>query len=213
MARSTAASSSWASVWRGAGSSVGVPFLLAAVLVLGASPGHAAAQWDAGGGGLTAPHRQPDGGPQPQEVEVVRAEVVGEADFRWRLRALDGSPTSLEAFRGQVLFINMWATWCGPCVQELASIQALVESMKDSGVAFLLVSPEDPEPVQRFLRVHGYDLPVYLEVQEMPPAFGLRALPTTFVVDRQGQIVLRHRGAADWDQDAVRRFLQALGEG
>jgi len=171
---------------------VRVPFLLAAVLALGECPDQAAAS------------RPPDQEP-PQEVEVV-----GKADFRWRLRTLGGSPTSLEAFRGQVLFINMWATWCGPCVQELASIQVLVDSMKDSGVAFLLVSPEDPEPVERFLRVHGYDLPVYLEVQEMPPAFGLRALPTTFVVDRQGRIVLRHRGAADWDQDAVRSFLLAL---
>jgi len=195
MARSTAASSYWGSGWREGGSSVRVPFLLAAVLALGESPGQAAAS------------RQPDQEP-PQEVEVV-----GEADFRWRLRTLDGSPTTLEAFQGRVLFINMWATWCGPCVQELASIQALVESMKDSGVVFLLVSPEDPEPVLRFLRVHGYDLPVYLEVQEMPPAFGLRALPTTFVVDRQGRIVLRHRGAADWDQDAVRTFLLALAQG
>jgi thiol-disulfide isomerase/thioredoxin len=193
---------------------VTVPFLLAAVLVLGEAPGQAAAQRHAGEESPAAPHRQPDGGPrpQPQEVEVGGAEGVGEADFGWRLRTLEGTSISLEAFRGRVLFINMWATWCGPCVQELASIQALVESMKDSGVAFLLVSPEDPEPVQRFLRVHGYDLPIYLEAQEMPPAFGLKALPTTFVVDRQGRIVLRHRGAADWDQDPVRSFLLALGD-
>jgi thiol-disulfide isomerase/thioredoxin len=180
---------------------VRVPLLLAGLLLL-ATHGPTPAQQGDRERGVHAPLLR------PQEVEVV-----GEADFRWRLRALDGSPITLDAFQGQILFINMWATWCGPCVQELASIQALVESMKDSGVAFLLVSPEDPEPVRRFLRVHGYDLPVYLEAQEMPPAFGLRALPTTFVVDRQGRIVLRHRGAADWDQDPVRRFLQALGEG
>jgi thiol-disulfide isomerase/thioredoxin len=173
-------------------------FLLLAGLLLLAAHGPAPAQQGSGERGASAPLLR------PQEVEVV-----GEADFRWRLKTLEGTSISLEAFRGRVLFINMWATWCGPCVQELASIQALVESMKDSGVAFLLVSPEDPEPVQRFLRVHGYDLPAYLEVQEMPPAFGLRALPTTFVVDRQGRIVLRHRGAADWDQDAVRSFLLA----
>jgi thiol-disulfide isomerase/thioredoxin len=195
MARSTAANSSWGSGWREGGSSVRSLFLFATVLALGASPGQEVASYP--------PDQEPG-----QEVEVV-----GEADFRWRLRTLDGSPTSLEAYRGRVLFINMWATWCGPCVQELAGIQTLVESMKDSGVAFLLVSPEDPEQVERFLRVHGYDLPVYLEVQEMPPAFGLRALPTTFVVDRQGRIVLRHRGAADWDQDDVRSFLLALTGG
>lgn len=67
--------------------------------------------------------------------------------------ALRGSSITLDAFRGQVLFINMWATWCGPCVRELASIQALAESMKDSGVAFLLVSPEDPEVPRNGIRI------------------------------------------------------------
>ncbi len=141
----------------------------------------------------------------PQEVEVL-----GEADFDWRIRALDGSVTTLQAFRGQVLFINMWATWCGPCVQELRGIEALIRSMEESRVAFLLVSPEEPAAVERFLRAYGYDLPVYLEDQEMPGAFGLEALPTTFILDRAGRIVLRHRGATEWNQESVRRFLEAL---
>lgn len=133
------------------------------------------------------------------------------ADYRWRLEELGGKRTSLEAFRGKVLFINMWATWCGPCVQELAGIQALTESIEEetSEVAFLLVSPERPEVVERFLRVHGYDLPVYLEIQEMPPAFGLEALPTTWIVDSMGRIVLKHRGVADWNQPEVRELLLA----
>ncbi len=134
------------------------------------------------------------------------------ADFRWRLKEVGAAPTSLEAFRGRVLFINMWATWCGPCVRELAGIQALMESLEPEGrdVSFLLVSPEEPERVEPFLRVQGYDLPVYLEIQEMPEAFGLEALPTTWIVDSRGRIVLKHRGAADWNQPEVRDFLLAL---
>jgi peroxiredoxin len=136
--------------------------------------------------------------------------TYGEADFDWSLRTLDGEELTLEQMRGSVLFINMWATWCRPCVLELGGIEALSESLEGSGVTFLLVSPEDPEHVARFLEIHDLDVPAYVEAQEMPPAFGLRALPTTYVVDREGRIVLRHRGAAEWNQEEVRDFLLAL---
>ena len=138
------------------------------------------------------------------------SETYGEADFDWSLRTLAGEDLTLEEMRGRVLFINMWATWCRPCVLELGGIQALSESLEGSGVTFLLVSPEDPEHVARFLEIHDLDVPAYVEAQEMPPAFGLRALPTTYVVDREGRIVLRHRGAAEWNREEVRDFLLAL---
>lgn len=136
--------------------------------------------------------------------------VHGRADYDWTIQTPAGERVRLEAYRGRVLFINMWASWCAPCVAEMGSIQRLHHSLRDTEVEFLLVSPEQPEPVERFLRRYGYDLPVFLEAGEMPAAFGLRALPTTFVVDRSGNIVLKHRGAADWDDNAVRAFLQSL---
>lgn len=135
------------------------------------------------------------------------------ADFDWTIRPLEGKPTTLEAFRGRVLFLHMWATWCRPCVAEMAEIQALMNSLAPADrerVAFLLVSPERLRDVRSFLRRYDYDLPVFLEVQEMPGAFGLEALPTTFIVDRKGRIVFRHRGALRWNQEPVRRFLRRL---
>jgi thiol-disulfide isomerase/thioredoxin len=146
----------------------------------------------------------------PPAVNPTGLIVHGRADYDWTLRRLDGERVQLEAYRGRVLFINIWASWCAPCVAEMGSIQRLRDSLRDSGVEFLLVSPEEREPVERFLGRYGYDLPVLLETEEMPAAFGLRALPTTFLVDRSGNIVLKHRGAADWDDDSVRAFLQAL---
>ena len=136
--------------------------------------------------------------------------VHGRADYGWTIQTPEGERVRLEAYRGRVLFINMWASWCAPCVAEMASIQRLRDSLRETDVEFLLVSPEAREPVERFLRRYGYDLPVFLEVGDMPEVFGLRALPTTFVVDRSGNIVLKHRGAADWDDGAVRAFLEAL---
>ena len=137
-------------------------------------------------------------------------EVYGEADFDWRIRPLSGESTSLEAFRGRVLFINLWASWCKPCVREMASIERLRERVADTGIEFLVVAAEGERPVRRFLRRYSYDLPIYLEEHRIPAAFGLIGLPTTWVVDHLGRIVLLRHGEAVWDTDEVEAFLRSL---
>ena len=144
------------------------------------------------------------GGVAAQSVEGARAELD------WTLRGLDGETFELERYLGRPLVLNMWATWCTPCVAELGSLDRLAESLVGSGVEFLIVSPESADRVRSFLRRHSYALPAAVEDQRMPASFGLRALPTTYVLDREGRVVLAYRGAADWDRDAVRRFLIAL---
>lgn len=133
-----------------------------------------------------------------------------EADYDWSLRDLEDEVFSLERYRGTPLVLNMWATWCAPCVAELASLERLAASLEGEGVELLIVSPEPVARVRSFLRRHGYRLPAAVEDQRMPGAFGLRALPTTYILDGRGRIVVAHRGAADWDQDAVRRLLLRL---
>lgn len=131
------------------------------------------------------------------------------ADYRWAIRPLGGDEIRLERFEGEVLFINLWASWCRPCVAELGSIERLrAELVGVEGIRFLMISPEGQDRVREFLRRHPYGLPFYTEAQRMPPAFGLRALPTTYVVDRGGRVVLVHRGAADWNTERMRDFLR-----
>lgn len=150
---------------------------------------------------------------QTADADPPGLEFYGEADYAWSLRTLDGDRVSLEELRGEVLFINLWATWCTPCVVEMRSIERLRDSLGDVDVRFLVVTHEDARPVERFLRARSYDLPIYLEVSPMPEAYGLEVLPTTYVVDRRGRIVLKHRGAARWDDDSVRGFLAHLAAG
>ena len=128
----------------------------------------------------------------------------------WRLRTLDGRRVALSDLRGRPVVLNVWATWCRPCVAELASFERLRDSVAADGVAFAFVSPERVGPVRRFLDRHRYTLPVYLEAERMPGAIGAPALPTTVVLDHTGRVVHRHRGAADWSTPQVRRTLRDL---
>lgn len=147
------------------------------------------------------------------DLGAQEADPLGWMDYGWRLATLDGSPRPLERFRGEVLVINVWAPWCRPCRDEMPSLQALHDRFAPQGVRFLTVAVDRPGPVERFLRRHRLSLPVFLELDRFPPALGVAAVPTTLVVDRRGAVVLRHRGAADWDQPEMHAFLTALLHG
>jgi peroxiredoxin len=144
----------------------------------------------------------------PSVQEDGRADVAAAA--AWRLRALDGGVTTLGALRGRPVVLNFWATWCPPCVAELGSLQALHDSLAAEGLAVVLVSPESPATVRRFLARRGVTAPAFIEAEPVPAALGVRALPTTVVLDRQGRVALVRRGAAEWDTPAVRTWLRAL---
>jgi thiol-disulfide isomerase/thioredoxin len=136
--------------------------------------------------------------------------VYGRADYDWTIQPLDGEAVKLEAFRGRVLFINLWASWCTPCIREMETIERLKDRLADTDVEFLVVAAEAERPVRRHLRKYRYDLPIYLEVERIPPAFGLRGLPTSWLVDREGRIVLLRHGEAVWDTDEVAAFVRGV---
>lgn len=134
-------------------------------------------------------------------------------DYDWVIRPLGEAPTTLGEYRGRVLFVNAWASWCVPCVREMAGIERLARALSDTDVAFLLVAVEGERAVRRHLRRHPMALPVFLEEERFPPAFGVRGIPMSWIVDREGRIVLHRFGAAAWDSPAVEAFLRELSGG
>jgi len=132
------------------------------------------------------------------------------ADYDWQLLSLRGERTSLNAFRGQVLIVNSWATWCEPCVAEIRTLLALRAAVPDSGLAFALIAPQRREPVAEFVRRRAMTLPVFLERNAAPAVFRFEGVPTTLIIDRTGRIVLRHRGAAAWDAPKIRALVESL---
>ena len=146
--------------------------------------------------GAQVPARTPDNAPR--------------ADLRWSVQSLRGVTQTLEPFRGRVMIINAWATWCEPCVAELRSFAALRALVPDTSLMFVLVAAQRREPVVEFVRRRRLTLPVYLEATPAPAGYRFDAVPTTWIIDRAGRIAWQHRGAMRWDTEAVRTLLTAL---
>ncbi len=149
--------------------------------------------------------------PSPIMPAMDRLTVYGQADYDWNLKTLDGEAVSFESFRGKTVLLNHWATWCGPCVAEMPSLAALHESIDRDDVAIVLVSTEDAHTIRSFLERKGLSLPAYV-AEGVPAVFETRGIPATFILDPAGAIVYSHVGAANWDSDSCREFLNAIAD-
>jgi thiol-disulfide isomerase/thioredoxin len=116
---------------------------------------------------------------------------------------LEGKELSLDVFKGKVVVLNLWATWCVPCIKEMPSLERLSAKMKDKGVAVMSISQDrgGVKQVGPFLEKHGLkSLPIYLDPKgAVLKAINGRGLPTTLVIDKEGREVGRLEGDAEWD--------------
>ncbi|AVI51493.1 thiol-disulfide oxidoreductase [Pukyongia salina] len=137
------------------------------------------------------------------------SERVMLSDYNWTLSEVDGGTKNFSDSHNKVCIVNLWATWCPPCVAELPSMQRLYNRYGDR-VDFYFVSAEDPGTVQRFLQKKNYELPVYIEVERPPAEMQVTTIPTTFLIDKNGRILIQKTGAAKWDSEKVRALLDSL---
>jgi thiol-disulfide isomerase/thioredoxin len=114
----------------------------------------------------------------------------------FKLKDLDGKEFKLEDFRGKVVLLNFWATWCGPCRAEIPSLVELQKRYKDQlQVIGLAVDEDDDNYVRKFAISEGINYPIAMGTPEVRFAYGgVTALPTVFVIDRNGAIVQKHVG-------------------
>lgn len=141
----------------------------------------------------------------------------GGIDYNWALQRPGQPVEDFEDYKGKVLFVNMWATWCGPCITEMPSIENLKNRFEDEeDLAFLLVTDESLGIVEEFINTQGYDfaqtLPLYSSQKRRPVLFIGSGYPTTYIVDRAGYIRYKETGMANWDDDTIEQYLQALLE-
>ena len=127
----------------------------------------------------------------------------------WRLRAADGTEADMAGFSEDVLFVNLWATWCAPCIAEMPHIEELASRFADAQVAFLIVSEEDPDTVTPFVEEQGWQLPIYT-TQTIPAMFQTEVLRATYVLDEMREMVFKHVGIARWDDQTTVEFIENL---
>jgi len=130
--------------------------------------------------------------------------------YDWRIADLDGNEHDMAEFRGKVLVINFWAHWCPPCVAEMPSIQRLYQQVTPEGIVVLPIFVDSPAETRRFMRESQLDLPVYRPLTGIPDDLMPQAIPATYVVSREGEVVTWHVGGASWDDESVVEFLRSL---
>lgn len=133
------------------------------------------------------------------------------ASFDWRLEDLGGRQVDLSSYRGKPFVLNVWATWCPPCVAELPSINNLAEHPRMKGIPVVCISVDDDlEAVTRFSKSHTLSATMFHSTGPPPGVFQTRGIPATFIVDGEGNIVAREVGAARWDDPGVIDLLESL---
>lgn len=125
-----------------------------------------------------------------------------------------GAPLALSKFRGRVLVVNFWATWCPPCLKEMPSLNRMQESVAPRGIEVLAISADRGgiATAKPFLERHGYSqLRPYADPEgALARAFGLRGLPTTIIINSKGFEVGRLEGPADWDSPQILKAIERL---
>jgi cytochrome c biogenesis protein CcmG, thiol:disulfide interchange protein DsbE len=119
---------------------------------------------------------------------------------------------ALNQFRGEIVVLNFWATWCMPCIEEMPSLVQLQQRLKDRGVTVLAVSVDtDAGAYRRFLHDHNISLlTVRDEKQQSNNLYGTFKFPETYIIDRNGVMRRKFIGAVDWSQPEITEFLTKL---
>lgn len=118
----------------------------------------------------------------------------------WELKDVNGKRVKSDDFKGKVVLLDFWATWCGPCKAEIPGFIQLHKKYSDKGVVVIGISmdEEGPAVVKKFIEKNNVNYPIVMADKNTPDLFGgVEAIPTTFIIDREGQIVNKHEGQTE----------------
>ncbi len=137
-------------------------------------------------------------------------EPVVAPDFT--LKDLKGTQVTLKNFKGRVVFLNFWATWCPPCRREMPSMERLYKQLKDRDFTMLAVDMQESEKqVRAFISEFSLSFPALLDLNgDISSLYGIVGLPTTYIIDREGMIIGKAVGPRDWSSQESKQLFQSL---
>ncbi len=145
----------------------------------------------------------------PSTLNADEQFTIGKQAGQWNVYDLSMHPVTLETLNKKPVFINVWATWCPPCIAELYSILDIYQQYGDR-INFILVTNEGSEKVKNFLKKNNYNKAPFYLYDRLPVEFQTESIPTTFVLDKNGKVVLKKKGAARWNTGKIKKLLNRL---
>lgn len=144
---------------------------------------------------------------QPSIVETEKT-----ASYEFLLEDLEGNNVPFDSFKGEVIFVNFWATWCPPCIAEMPDIHQLYKDKKDE-VQFVMISLDrDREKARAFIAKKDFEFPVYFLKSKLPIDYDTHSIPTTYVLDKNGSIKVENHGMAKYNTEDFKKMLTDLSK-
>ncbi|WP_420575605.1 TlpA family protein disulfide reductase [Ekhidna sp.] len=146
---------------------------------------------------------------------IIQPNVVNDeksASYDFLLEDLNGEKIPFDVFKGEVVFINFWATWCPPCIAEMPDINKLYNDKKDK-VRFAMISlDQDETKAKDYLAKKDFQFPVYFLRSPLPRSYNTHAIPTTYVLDKDGIIKVENHGMAKYNTENFKQLLNELSK-
>ena len=147
-----------------------------------------------------------DARPEPSRTSPV-------FDYNFSIKDLKGNKISFDQFKGKVIFLNLWATWCGPCRAEMPDIQELYGDLPKDSIVFVMLSIDrdsDKEKIVRYINGNGFTFPVYQPTGYLTKQLSVPSIPTTFIISKDGKIAMKEVGTTHFNTPKFKTFINDL---
>ncbi len=143
--------------------------------------------------------------------EIAKEKQQHISNYDIFLKGINTPDIYLTDTKGKVVFINFWATWCPPCIAEMPDLQELHHKYaSNENIIFGFVSSEKQLAIQKFLQKNNYKLPTYQQTSTMPAELSHQSIPSTYIINKSGKIVLHKTGVANWNGNSVTQLIDRL---
>ncbi|WP_186755070.1 TlpA family protein disulfide reductase [Echinicola salinicaeni] len=147
--------------------------------------------------------------PQPQNSKQAEPENIKSAPSL-KMKDKDGAEIQLKDFTGKVVVLNLWASWCPPCIAEMPSLQKFHDQMDTDEVELIMLSLDrDFDKSIAFMNRKAYNMPYYKPVSPLPSPFAVNAIPATFIINKKGKVIGLHSGMTDFMSETFLNKVQA----
>ena len=146
------------------------------------------------------------------QIENIEGPFLSDSDYRFTMETTNGKTVSLNDYRGDVVFVNVWASWCPPCVAEMPTIQTLYENVGgQDNIRFILLSmDEQHQKAINFMERKEFPMPYHFPASSIPTQFRSQYLPTTYIISKEGRVVYKKEGIADYSSTNFAQWMIEL---